>query len=327
MSTPASTSPSPTPAASAPSSPRSGRRRSSPLDRLATVTVSPGDLVHVSGYSLVHSPAGTRSPTGFSGCRRSAWCWWIRDRSGAASRLRCWRRCGGGPPGGVATWWRPVRRRVPVGRYPPGPPPVGRSSTGPLPAGPPLLAQPPPGSPPPAPVIPAGPVPTGIEAARRLAAASETEGGPGMGVVVRLGADGCVILAPGDEPVHVPGFAVEALDSNGAGDAHVGAFLAALATGSIRSTPPGGPTPARLWRSPAPARRRPPPPRRSTRCWHPAPEARLRHVPECWVGLRRIALLSNRDSASVALKGRTRPTDASHPATEFRGRAHLARST
>ena len=52
-----------------------------------------------------------------------------------------------------------------------------------------------------------------------------------MGVVVRLGADGCVILAPGGEPVHVPGFAVEALDTNGAGDAHVGAFLAALATG------------------------------------------------------------------------------------------------
>jgi sugar/nucleoside kinase (ribokinase family) len=48
---------------------------------------------------------------------------------------------------------------------------------------------------------------------------------------VRLGADGCVILVPGGAPVHVPGFTVEALDSNGAGDAHVGAFLAALAAG------------------------------------------------------------------------------------------------
>lgn len=52
-----------------------------------------------------------------------------------------------------------------------------------------------------------------------------------MGVIVRLGADGCVVVAPGSEPLHVPGFVVEAQDSNGAGDAHVGAFLAALAAG------------------------------------------------------------------------------------------------
>jgi sugar/nucleoside kinase (ribokinase family) len=45
--------------------------------------------------------------------------------------------------------------------------------------------------------------------------------------VVRLGRDGC--LADG---VHVPGFEVEVIDTNGAGDAHVGAFLAALAAGS-----------------------------------------------------------------------------------------------
>jgi sugar/nucleoside kinase (ribokinase family) len=80
-------------------------------------------------------------------------------------------------------------------------------------------------------LVSAEPVSAGLEAARRLAAESRAEGGAGMGVVVRLGADGCVILAPGAEPVHVPGFAVEVLDSNGAGDAHVGAFLAALAAG------------------------------------------------------------------------------------------------
>ena len=52
-----------------------------------------------------------------------------------------------------------------------------------------------------------------------------------MGAVVRLGADGCIILVPGGEPVHVPGFPVNVVDSNGAGDAHIGAFLAALAAG------------------------------------------------------------------------------------------------
>jgi sugar/nucleoside kinase (ribokinase family) len=45
-------------------------------------------------------------------------------------------------------------------------------------------------------------------------------------VIVRLGADGCRV---GDEVV--PGFAVEAVDLNGAGDAHSGAFLAALSAG------------------------------------------------------------------------------------------------
>lgn len=62
------------------------------------------------------------------------------------------------------------------------------------------------------------------EAARSLAAS-------GAGVVIRLGADGCLVLAPGDEPVPVPGFPVEAVDSNGAGDSHVGAFIAALLAG------------------------------------------------------------------------------------------------
>lgn len=42
--------------------------------------------------------------------------------------------------------------------------------------------------------------------------------------VVRLGPDGCLV-----DGVHVPGFPADAVDTNGAGDAHVGAFLAALA--------------------------------------------------------------------------------------------------
>jgi sugar/nucleoside kinase (ribokinase family) len=62
------------------------------------------------------------------------------------------------------------------------------------------------------------------EAARILAAS-------GGGVVVRLGADGCLVLTPGGDPVTVPGFPVEPVDSNGAGDTHVGAFIAALLAG------------------------------------------------------------------------------------------------
>jgi sugar/nucleoside kinase (ribokinase family) len=44
--------------------------------------------------------------------------------------------------------------------------------------------------------------------------------------VIRLGPDGCLV-----DGVHVPGFPVTVVDTNGAGDAHVGAFLAGLAAG------------------------------------------------------------------------------------------------
>ena len=53
------------------------------------------------------------------------------------------------------------------------------------------------------------------------------------GVIVRLGPDGCLLLAPGAaEPVRVPGFAVGAVDTSGAGDTHAGVFIAALAHGA-----------------------------------------------------------------------------------------------
>lgn len=52
-----------------------------------------------------------------------------------------------------------------------------------------------------------------------------------LGVIVRLGPEGCLLQLPGGEPLEVPGFAVDAIDTNGAGDAHAGAFLAALAAG------------------------------------------------------------------------------------------------
>jgi sugar/nucleoside kinase (ribokinase family) len=52
------------------------------------------------------------------------------------------------------------------------------------------------------------------------------------GVLVRTGPDGCLLCRRGGVPVHVPGFRVDAIDSNGAGDAHTGTFIAALAGGA-----------------------------------------------------------------------------------------------
>jgi sugar/nucleoside kinase (ribokinase family) len=49
-------------------------------------------------------------------------------------------------------------------------------------------------------------------------------------VLVRTGPDGC-LLHHGGRLVTVPGFAVDAVDLNGAGDAHTGVFMASLAHG------------------------------------------------------------------------------------------------
>jgi sugar/nucleoside kinase (ribokinase family) len=51
------------------------------------------------------------------------------------------------------------------------------------------------------------------------------------GLVVRTGAAGCVVHAPNADPVSVAAPAVEAVDTSGAGDTHVGAFVAALRRG------------------------------------------------------------------------------------------------
>ena len=55
---------------------------------------------------------------------------------------------------------------------------------------------------------------------------------PRAGVLVRTGPGGCLLAQPSAPPDHVPGFAVEPVDTNGAGDTHTGAFLAALASGA-----------------------------------------------------------------------------------------------
>lgn len=51
------------------------------------------------------------------------------------------------------------------------------------------------------------------------------------GAVVRDGAQGAWIATPGAAPRHIPAHPVTVVDTNGAGDTHVGAFIAALAAG------------------------------------------------------------------------------------------------
>ena len=63
------------------------------------------------------------------------------------------------------------------------------------------------------------------------AAARLRDRAPRAGVLVRAGAAGCCVALPGEDPVHLPAPVVKAVDSTGAGDAHAGAFLSALADG------------------------------------------------------------------------------------------------
>ena len=51
------------------------------------------------------------------------------------------------------------------------------------------------------------------------------------GAVVRDGPNGCHLAQGGERAVHILGHRVTAIDTNGAGDAHIGAFIAALARG------------------------------------------------------------------------------------------------
>jgi sugar/nucleoside kinase (ribokinase family) len=52
------------------------------------------------------------------------------------------------------------------------------------------------------------------------------------GAIVRDGARGCVLAVRGTAPVEIPAFRVDVGTTNGAGDVHVGTFLAALGAGS-----------------------------------------------------------------------------------------------
>jgi sugar/nucleoside kinase (ribokinase family) len=56
------------------------------------------------------------------------------------------------------------------------------------------------------------------------------------GVLVRTGPAGCLVSLRTADPVAVPGFLVDVLDTNGAGDTHTGTFIAALAGGADELT-------------------------------------------------------------------------------------------
>ena len=66
------------------------------------------------------------------------------------------------------------------------------------------------------------------------AAAEALAKGRTGGAVVRDGANGCHVAAQDGHAVHIPGLVVDVKDTNGAGDAHIGAFIAAL----VRGEPP-----------------------------------------------------------------------------------------
>ncbi|WP_442582497.1 PfkB family carbohydrate kinase [Mesorhizobium sp. ASY16-5R] len=52
------------------------------------------------------------------------------------------------------------------------------------------------------------------------------------GIVIRQGERGCFLRLANGNAWHVPAFAVDAVDTNGAGDTHVGAFVCALSRGA-----------------------------------------------------------------------------------------------
>lgn len=76
---------------------------------------------------------------------------------------------------------------------------------------------------------------TGLADPSAIASALARERPPGGGAILRDGANGCFIaLADGGGARHLPGHPVTPVDTNGAGDAHTGAFIAML----MRGEPP-----------------------------------------------------------------------------------------
>lgn len=53
-----------------------------------------------------------------------------------------------------------------------------------------------------------------------------------LGILLRLGGDGCLLAPAGGAITEIPAFPIVPLDSTGAGDAHVGTFVAALSQGA-----------------------------------------------------------------------------------------------
>ncbi len=72
---------------------------------------------------------------------------------------------------------------------------------------------------------------TGANSAEDAARALAVERPPQGGAVLRDGGNGCLIAEKDGGITHIPAHEVIAVDTNGAGDAHVGAFIAMLAQG------------------------------------------------------------------------------------------------
>jgi sugar/nucleoside kinase (ribokinase family) len=88
-------------------------------------------------------------------------------------------------------------------------------------------------------IVDPGPLGGAISAAVRAradwwsAARGEALGDPHRGSITRKGREGCILLdaSRDSSEEHLPGFTVNAVDTNGAGDTHVGVFAAGLALG------------------------------------------------------------------------------------------------
>lgn len=73
---------------------------------------------------------------------------------------------------------------------------------------------------------------TGVDEPVAAIAALREKAPTGLGVVLRTGPEGAWVATGQDEPVLIPGVPVDrVVDATGAGDVHVGAFVAALADG------------------------------------------------------------------------------------------------
>ncbi len=70
-----------------------------------------------------------------------------------------------------------------------------------------------------------------LEAARHLASALPADGG----AIVRDGAAGCYLAQRDTPAIHIPGIPVQSVDTNGAGDAHVGSFISLMSEGNAPS--------------------------------------------------------------------------------------------
>lgn len=77
---------------------------------------------------------------------------------------------------------------------------------------------------------------TGLSSPPAAAAALAATRPKAGGAVVRDGANGCFMAEKGGHARHVPGHLVRPVDTNGAGDAHIGTFIAALAQGNPPDT-------------------------------------------------------------------------------------------